>query len=98
MANINHKTNTITVGSREEVTGKTLNIKELNWISIGSLSESLHAHVKIRSTMKEVPAVISPIEDERVKVEFDTPQWAPASGQSAVFYSGDMVIGGGTIE
>jgi tRNA-specific 2-thiouridylase len=98
VADINRKTNTITVGSREDAMKKTLIIKELNWISIASLSKSLSAHVKIRSTMKEVPAIISPLGNERVKVEFEELQWAPASGQSAVFYSGDLVIGGGIIE
>lgn len=98
VADIDHKTNTITVGSREDAMKKTLIVKELNWISTKSLSKPLPAHVKIRSTMKEAPAIISPLGDERVKVEFEELQWAPASGQSAVFYSGELVIGGGIIE
>lgn len=98
VADIDRKTNTIIVGSREDAMRKTLIVKELNWLSIESLAKPLLANVKIRSTMKETPAVISPLEDERVKVEFEELQWAPASGQSAVFYSGDLVIGGGIIE
>lgn len=98
VTDIDRKTNIITVGSREDTLKKTLNVKALNWISIESLSKSLQTHVKIRSTMKEVPAIISPLGNERVKVEFEEPQWAPAPGQSAVFYNGDMVIGGGIIE
>jgi tRNA-specific 2-thiouridylase len=98
VTSIDHRTNTITVGSREDVMEKTLKVKKLNWISINSLSGPAHVHVKIRSTMKGAPAVISPLGDDSVKVEFDEPQWAPASGQSAVFYSGDMVIGGGIID
>ena len=77
---------------------KTLFVKELNWISIVSLSKPLTVNVKIRSTMKEVPAIISPLENDKVNVEFEDLQWAPASGQSAVFYDGDIVIGGGIIE
>lgn len=98
VADIDRNTNTITVGSREDAMKKTLIVKDLNWLSIDSLSKPLLTHVKIRSTMKETPAVISPLEDERVKVEFEELQWAPASGQSAVFYNGDLVIGGGIIE
>ena len=98
MADIDRKTNTIIVGSREDALRKTLIVKELNWLSIESLAKPLLANVKIRSTMKETSAIISPLEDKRVKVEFEELQWAPASGQSAVFYSGDLVIGGGIIE
>jgi tRNA-specific 2-thiouridylase len=77
---------------------KNLIVKELNWISIVSLSKPLTVNVKIRSTMKEVPAIISPLRDDKVNVEFKDLQWAPAAGQSAVFYNGDLVIGGGIIE
>jgi len=98
VADIDRKANTITVGSREDAMKKTLTVKELNWISIESLSKPLTANVKIRSTMKEVPAIISPLENDRVHVDFKDLQWAPASGQSAVFYDGDLVIGGGIIE
>ena len=95
---IDHHNNTVTVGSREEATRKSLKIRELNWISVRSLNGPLRAKVKIRSTMKEVPSTITPESDDTVMVEFDTPQWAPAPGQSAVFYCGDIVMGGGIIE
>jgi tRNA-specific 2-thiouridylase len=98
VADIDRRTNTITVGSREDAMKKTLTVKELNWISIVSLSKPLTVNVKIRSTMKEVPAIISPLGNDKVNVEFVDLQWAPASGQSAVFYNGDLVIGGGIIE
>ncbi len=52
----------------------------------------------MRSSMKEETAMLIPEENQTVIVEFDKPQWAPASGQSAVFYDGDLVIGGGIIE
>jgi tRNA-specific 2-thiouridylase len=48
--------------------------------------------------MKEMPATVSPIEENRALVEFDSPQWAPAPGQSAVFYNSNIVVGGGIIE
>jgi len=98
VAGIDHAHNTIIVGSRVDATRKILKVRELNWISIGSLTGSLRAEVKIRSTMREVPSIIRPDKNDTVVVEFDTPQWAPAPGQSAVFYSGDTVIGGGIIE
>ena len=98
VADIDRGKNIITVGSREDAMRKSLRVKELNWISVETLSETVRAGVKIRSTMKEEPATIIPKEDKTVIVEFDEPQWALASGQSAVFYDGDAVIGGGVIE
>lgn len=98
VAEIDRGRNIITVGSREDAMRKSLRIKEVNWISVESLSDAIMAGVKIRSTMKEEPATIIPEGDKTVMVEFDEPQWAPASGQSAVFYDGDTVIGGGVIE
>ncbi len=90
--------NRIMVGSRKNVFKKTFKVKELNWISVKSLLVSEKVKVKIRSTMKEESAVIIPEKNQRVTVEFDEPQWAPACGQSAVFYNGDYVMGGGIIE
>jgi tRNA-specific 2-thiouridylase len=98
VADINRKSNTIIVGSREDAMQKSFKVKELNWIFIDSQSRPFKAHVKIRSTMKEMPSVISQSGDNKVIVEFNKPQWAPAPGQSAVFYNGDTVIGGGIIE
>jgi tRNA-specific 2-thiouridylase len=95
---IDRQHNLIVVGSREDALKKTFKVKELNWISIKTLLKPLKVNVKIRSTMEEKPALISPVENNRVFVEFEEPQWAPAPGQSAVFYDGDIVVGGGIIE
>ncbi|MBI5026521.1 MAG: tRNA 2-thiouridine(34) synthase MnmA [Nitrospirae bacterium] len=95
----------VIVGERETAMKRSFSVKDLNWPSKEPLSyESqrpeypFRASVKIRSAMKEEPATITPINGSRVSVEFDTPQWAPAPGQSAVFYDGDIVLGGGIIE
>jgi len=58
---------------------------------------SIRASVKVRSMMRDEPATLSLMSDGRVRVVYDEPQWAPAPGQSAVFYQGDMVLGGGVI-
>ncbi|MEN8263406.1 MAG: tRNA 2-thiouridine(34) synthase MnmA [Nitrospirota bacterium] len=98
VAEIDRESNTIVVGSRKDAMGKTFKVKNLNWLSIDSLDKPINANVKMRSTMQEKSASISPLDNNRVMVAYDEMQWAPASGQSAVFYSGDIVIGGGTIE
>ena len=47
---------------------------------------------------KILPCILDPGSFEGVRAVFDEPQWAPAPGQSAVFYDGDTVIGGGVIK
>jgi len=98
VTHIDRGKNTIVAGSKEAAMVKSFNVKDLNWIAIESLPSSMKVNIKIRSMMKEAAATISPAENDRVLVEFDEPQWAPAPGQSAVFYDGDVVIGGGVIE
>jgi len=53
---------------------------------------------KIRYSAKEAEAYISPFENERLRVRFAQKQRAITPGQSVVFYDGDIVVGGGTIE
>jgi tRNA-specific 2-thiouridylase len=53
--------------------------------------------VKIRYNHKGAPATIIPTGADSAHICFDEPQRAPADGQSAVFYDGDTVIGGGII-
>ncbi|MBI5741246.1 MAG: tRNA-specific 2-thiouridylase [Nitrospirae bacterium] len=95
---IDRATNTVVVGSKEDAMKKSFKVKTLNWIALDRLSTPLRVGAKVRSTMKEVAATISPEANGGVFVEFDEPQWAPAPGQGAVFYDADTVIGGGIIE
>lgn len=58
---------------------------------------NFRASVKVRSTMKDESATVLKISSKTVQVIFDEPQWALTPGQSAVFYDGDTLIGGGVI-
>jgi tRNA-specific 2-thiouridylase len=53
--------------------------------------------VKMRSTMREEPAVVTLLSESAIRVVYDQPQWAPAPGQTAVLYDNGRVIGGGVI-
>jgi len=93
---IDAASNTIFVGPREAVMKREVMVGDLNWLAPGS--GEFRARVKIRSTMEAAPAIVSFAGENAVRVEFDEPQFAPAPGQSAVFYEGDAVIGGGVIQ
>ncbi len=87
--------NSIHVGSRDEAMSQRIHVTDINWL-FRPESSSFTASVKVRSMMEARNASIQSGEDD-ADVVFDEPQWAPAPGQSAVFYDGDVVIGGGII-
>ena len=90
--------NTVVLGDEKELYSKSMTVKDINLISVETLPESMKAAVKTRYSQKETPAMLYPLGDGRVLVNFDEPQRAVTSGQAAVFYDGETVIGGGTIE
>jgi len=87
--------NSIQVGSRDEAMSPRIHVKEMNWL-LRPKSSTFIASVKVRSMMEDRNASIRAGEDA-ADVVFDELLWAPAPGQSAVFYDGDVVIGGGII-
>ena len=90
--------NKITLCRNEELFKKTLTVKEVNLIACTGLDAPLRVKVKVRYKHQEQPATIEQIDETRIRLEFDAPQRAITPGQAAVFYDGDAVIGGGTIE
>ena len=75
----------------------SLTAGEINLISIAELDGPMDVTVKTRYTQKEVPATIFPKDNNRIFVQFKEKQRAVTPGQAAVFYQGDIVVGGGTI-
>jgi tRNA-specific 2-thiouridylase len=89
----------VVVGRNDDLLRATLSAKDINWLSIPPVTAPLRAEVKIRNKHAAAPATIFPTADEnRVEVHFDEPQRAVTPGQAAVFYSADLVLGGGWIE
>jgi tRNA-specific 2-thiouridylase len=96
---INGETNTVTVGPDEDLLGKRLIVRDVNWIGIESITSPLRVQAKIRYMHEAREAVISRAPDgDSVTVEFSEAQRAITPGQYAVFYDGDNVIGAGVIE
>lgn len=95
---IDARRNAIVVGNKEETLAKSFLVSNPNFIPFDTLSEPLKVTCKIRYRSEEAPATVSPAGCAQVRVDFDVPQRAITPGQSAVFYDGEMVIGGGIID
>lgn len=94
----NVENNTVTLSTDENsLFKKCVEIKNTNFIPFDKLNGDLKVKAKLRYQQTEQDAVLHPVSEDRLIIEFDTPQRAPAKGQSAVFYDGDILIGGGII-
>ncbi|MGP8175979.1 MAG: tRNA 2-thiouridine(34) synthase MnmA [Terracidiphilus sp.] len=87
----------VTVGADEELATRSLRAKCLNWISIPELTGPMRVRAKIRHRHEPAWAVLEPAGADEAVATFDEPQRAVTPGQSAVFYHGDEVVGGGWI-
>ena len=92
------KTQTVTIGSNDELLRSTLIAHDVNWVSWSGLTAPARAQVRIRNRHMPAAATITPLDASCVEVLFDEPQRAVTPGQGVVFYSGDLVAGGGWIE
>ncbi|MFC1918636.1 tRNA 2-thiouridine(34) synthase MnmA [Chloroflexota bacterium] len=98
VTSIDQEQNTIIVGGKEELYQDELIASQLNWIAIEKPERSLKVKARIRYLHKEAEATATPLDEDRLYVKFDEPQTAITPGQAVVFYHGDVVLGGGTIE
>jgi len=86
----------VVVGGSDELFSPAMTVHRPNWIAVPELVEPMHVAVKIRNRHEPAAAVIEPGR-EGVRVTFEQPQRAITPGQAAVFYDGDVVVGGGWI-
>jgi tRNA-specific 2-thiouridylase len=93
----NRETNTLVVGPEQSLYSKNLNADRVNLIACPSIPRPLRLKVKTRYLQNEQWALVEQTGPAAVHVEFDEPQRAITPGQAAVFYDGDIVVGGGTI-
>ena len=89
----------VVIGRNDALLRTSMSVHNVNWISIAAPVSPTRAEVKIRNKHQAACATITPTADpSRVEVYFDEPQRAVTPGQGAVFYSGELVLGGGWIE
>jgi tRNA-specific 2-thiouridylase len=93
----NRETNTLVVGPEPSLYARTLTANRINLIACPSIPRPLRLKVKTRYLQNERRALVEQSGPDTVHVEFEEPQRAVTPGQAAVFYDGDIVVGGGTI-
>lgn len=90
-------TSTVVVGPREQTASRTLTADRMDWW-IDPPTAPFLADARIRYNHVAAPALVTPLPDRCIRVEFDLPQTAITPGQAVVLYSGDEVVAGGWIE
>jgi tRNA-specific 2-thiouridylase len=81
---------------QSELIHRSCRVTDINWIA-GVPDGPVPADTRIRYRHKAVPSMVSPVGHDGAVVRFDQPQAAVTPGQGAVFYRGDVVLGGGWI-
>jgi tRNA-specific 2-thiouridylase len=94
---INPESNTVVLGDEEDLEKEEMKVAKVNWIKYEGLPDAIEATTKIRYKDKGGHSIITPM-DTGVSVRFFEKAKGIAPGQSAVFYDGDDVIGGGIIQ
>jgi len=92
---IDAKRNRVVVGEDEVLRKTVCEVEGVNWVSCGLPSGPVCVFAKIRHKHEPAPATVEPLDMTRARVTFDSPQRAITPGQAAVFYDGDVVLGGG---
>ncbi len=94
---IEPETNRVILGFQEDLLSDTLFANDLNLIMVDRIDAPMRLKAKVRYRQPEQWATVTQIDEDRLKVVFETPQRAITKGQALVLYDGDVVVGGGTI-
>ncbi|MGC8862566.1 MAG: tRNA 2-thiouridine(34) synthase MnmA [Armatimonadota bacterium] len=94
---IDPNTNTVVAGPENELRRKSVLLKDVTLVSGEPLGETIVVSAKIRYNTQDSPALLRPLGGDWAELEFEKEQRAVTPGQSAVFYSGEEVLGGGII-
>ena len=90
--------NQVIVGDRTHATQPECTVGRVNWVSIPEPTAPIRATAQVRYRSPAVPVTVIPLEENRMKLVFEEPQFSVTPGQAAVLYDGDILLGGGIIE
>ena len=86
----------VVIGTRDDLARDQLEADNVNWL-VPEIPATFRCRAKIRYRHELADADVSVIDEERIRVVFDEPQYGVAPGQAVVLYDDDRVIGGGWI-
>lgn len=89
--------NKVVLCKNEALFTRELIAKDINLITVSEIREPMRVKARVRYNQSEQPATVTQLDENTIHVLFDEPQRAISKGQAVVFYSGDYVVGGGTI-
>jgi len=89
-------TNRVIVGEKGDLLSTEFELRAVNW-HISPPETTVTVDCRIRYQHNEIPAEVTPLADDRARVVLSQPQSGITPGQAAVFYDGDLVVGGGWI-
>ena len=90
--------NQITLGEEGSQYSSSLIAADLNFIPFDTLQSEMEITAKVRYQAQPAKATLIPLGGGKVRVDFEEAQRAVTPGQAVVFYDGDLVVGGGTIQ
>jgi tRNA-specific 2-thiouridylase len=94
---IDPEKNRVVVGEDGALRASSFEIEDVNWVSCEKPSAPIRAFVKIRHKHEPAPATVEALAANHARIMFDSPQRAITPGQAAIFYDGEVVLGGGWI-
>ena len=89
--------NTVMVGDEASLMSKGLVATEVNWLAGRAPTTAIEVQARTRYKQQEQKAIVYPLGDKSLRLEFAQQQRAVAPGQAVVLYQGDVVVAGGTI-
>lgn len=96
VSRIDPEKNEIVLADLDKMQVRDIRITDVNWVSMAPAAEPFRADVKVRYSKISYAAQLVP-EEGGLHIIFDEEIKAPSAGQAAVFYDGDVLLGGGTI-
>lgn len=98
VSKIDPQHNVVVIDDEENLYNSSFILREVNLMKLDKLDKPLEVKVKIRYKDDGAPAIIEQVDDTHIQVTFSEPKKSITPGQSAVFYDGNDVLGGGIID
>lgn len=96
VTHINAETNNITLGKRHDLYQKQMVVKNYQLVNPKDLDQEVITRIRYRK--QAALSKVTIVDENTLLVEFNDPEWSIAPGQTAAFYIGDRLLGGGFIE